>query len=245
MNFKDKETQRKLIGIGVSIAVHGLAIALLLILGLRYPDPPPPELGVEMDLGEFSDIGTDIEHAAEGGEDVSSGEAIPDEEVGELTQDTEEVPLVSKKTENKQKKPKQEPVAKPKENTEPEINQNALFTKGKVKKGSGGDAGVGNGDGKGSGGDGGGSGTSLSLAGRSAKSLGKPSSTSKETGNVVVEIRVNQDGDVVFAKAVLRGTTLLDTNIWRLCEQAAKKSKFTEKPDAPEVQKGTITYIFK
>ncbi|MBQ2303675.1 MAG: energy transducer TonB [Bacteroidales bacterium] len=245
MNFKDKETQRKLIGIGVSIAVHGLAIALLLILGLRYPDPPPPELGVEMDLGEFSDIGADIEHAAEGGEDVSLGETIPDEEVGEVTQDAEDVPLVSKKTENKQKKPKQEPVAKPKENKEPEINQNALFKGGRVKKGSGGDAGEGKGDGKGSGGDGAGSGTSFSLAGRGAKSLGKPSSTSKETGSVVVEIRVNQDGDVVSAKAVLRGTTLLDTNIWRLCEQAARKSKFTANPDAPEVQKGKITYIFK
>ncbi|MEE0962516.1 MAG: energy transducer TonB [Bacteroidales bacterium] len=245
MNFKDKETQRKLIGIGVSIAVHGLAIALLLILGLRYPDPPPPELGVEMDLGEFSDIGTDTEHAAEGGEDVSLGETIPDEEVGEVTQDTEDVPLVSKKTENKQKKSKQEPVAKPKENKEPEINQNALFKGGRVKKGSGGDAGEGKGDGKGSGGDGAGSGTSFSLAGRGAKSLGKPSSTSKETGSVVVEIRVNQDGDVVSAKAVLRGTTLLDTNIWRLCEQAARKSKFTANPDAPEVQKGKITYIFK
>lgn len=245
MNFKDKETQRKLIGIGVSIAVHGLAIALLLILGLRYPDPPPPELGVEMDLGEFSDIGTDTEHAAEGGEDVSLGETIPDEEVGEVTQDTEDVLLVSKKTENKQKKPKQEPVAKPKENKEPEINQNALFKGGRVKKGSGGDSGEGKGDGKGSGGDGAGSGTSFSLAGRGAKSLGKPSSTSKETGSVVVEIRVNQDGDVVSAKAVLRGTTLLDTNIWRLCEQAARKSKFTANPDAPEVQKGKITYIFK
>ena len=245
MNFKDKETQRKLIGIGVSIAVHGLAIALLLILGLRYPDPPPPELGVEMDLGEFSDIGADTEHAAEGGEDVSLGETIPDEEVGEVTQDAEDVPLVSKKTENKQKKPKQEPVAKPKENKEPEINQNALFRGGRVKKGSGEDAGEGKGDGKGSGGDGAGSGTSFSLAGRGAKSLGKPSSTSKETGSVVVEIRVNQDGDVVSAKAVLRGTTLLDTNIWRLCEQAARKSKFTANPDAPEVQKGKITYIFK
>ena len=245
MNFKDKETQRKLIGIGVSIAVHGLAIALLLILGLRYPDPPPPELGVEMDLGEFSDIGADTEHAAEGGEDVSLGETIPDEVVGEVTQDAEDVPLVSKKTENKQKKPKQEPVAKPKENKEPEINQNALFRGGRVKKGSGGDAGEGKGDGKGSGGDGAGSGTSFSLAGRGAKSLGKPSSTSKETGSVVVEIRVNQDGDVVSAKAVLRGTTLLDTNIWRLCEQAAKKSKFAANHDAPEVQKGTITYIFK
>lgn len=245
MNFKDKETQRKLIGIGVSIAVHGLAIALLLILGLRYPDPPPPELGVEMDLGEFSDIGADIEHVAEGGEDISESSELADENSGEVTQDTEDVPLESKKTESKKDKPKQRTEKEKPKDKEPEINQNALFTKGKVKKGSGGAAGEGKGDGKGSGGDGAGSGTSFSLAGRGAKSLGKPSSTSKETGNVVVEIRVNQDGDVVFAKAGQRGTTLWDTNLWRLCEQAARKSKFTANPDAPEVQKGTITYKFQ
>ena len=238
MNFKDKETQRKLIGIGVSIAVHGLAIALLLILGLRYPDPPPPELGVEMDLGEFSDIGTDTEHAAEGGEDVSLGEAIPDEEVGEVTQDAEDVPLVSKKTENKQKKPKQEPVAKPKENKEPEINQNALFKGGRVKKGSGGDAGVGKGDGKGSG-------PFFSLAGRGAKSWRKISSSSEQVGNVVVEIKVDKDGNVIEAKAGQRGTTLWDSNLWRECEEAVRKSKFTANPDAPKVQKGTVTYIFR
>ena len=245
MDIREKDTKRKIIGFAASIAFHGVVVALLLVLGLKYPDPPPPELGVEMDLGEFSDIGTDLEHAAEGGEDVSLGETIPDEEVGEVTQDAEDVPLVSKKTENKQKKPKQEPVAKPKENKEPETNPNALFTKGKVKKGSSGDAGEGKGDGKGSGGDGAGSGTSFSLAGRGAKNLGKPSSSTEKVGNVVVEIKVDKDGNVLEAKAGQRGTTLWDSNLWRLCEQAAKKSQFTKDPNALEVQKGTITYIFR
>lgn len=245
MNFKDKDTKRKLIGIGASIAFHGLVVALLLILGLRYPDPPPPELGVEMDLGEFSDIGADIEHAAEGGEDISESSELADENSGEVTQDTEDVPLESKKTESKKDKPKQRTEKEKPKDKEPEINQNALFKGGRVKKGSGGNAGVGNGDGKGSGGDGGGSGTSFSLAGRGKKSLPEPTATSSENGSIVVEIRVDQEGNVVFAKAVWKGTTLTDTNLWRRCEQAAKKSKFTAKPDAPELQKGTITYIFR
>ena len=235
----------KLIGLIVSIVAHGLLILCLLLMGLRYPDPPPPELGVEMDMGEFSDVGTDSEHAAEGGEDLSSESSYANDDNNELTQQSEDVPLVSKKTPSPTKNKK-----KPKDNVKPQseetkIDQNALFTKGRVKKGSGGSTGVGEGSGKGSGGEGGGSGISFSLAGRGSKSLPGPTATSPENGNIVVEIRVDQEGNVVFAKAVWKGTTLTDTNLWRRCEQAAKKSKFTAKPDAPELQKGTITYIFR
>ncbi|MDY3976940.1 MAG: hypothetical protein SOY91_01275 [Candidatus Onthomorpha sp.] len=235
----------KLIGLIVSIVAHGLLILCLLLMGLRYPDPPPPELGVEMDMGEFSDVGTDSEHAAEGGEDLSSEGSYANDDNNELTQQSEDVPLVSKKTPSPTKNKK-----KPKDNVKPQseetkVDQNALFTKGRVKKGSGGSTGVGEGSGKGSGGEGGGSGISFSLAGRGSKSLPGPTATSPENGNIVVEIRVDQEGNVVFAKAGVRGTTLWDTNLWRRCEQAAKKSKFTAKPDAPELDPGTITYIFR
>lgn len=235
----------KLIGLIVSIVAHGLLILCLLLMGLRYPDPPPPELGVEMDMGEFSDVGTDSEHAAEGGEDLSSESSYANDDNNELTQQSEDVPLTSKKTPSPTKNKK-----KPKDNVKPQseetkIDQNALFTKGRVKKGSGGSTGVGEGSGKGSGGEGGGSGISFSLAGRGSKSLPEPTATSSENGSIVVEIRVDQEGNVVFAKAVWKGTTLTDTNLWRRCEQAAKKSKFTAKPDAPELQPGKITYIFR
>lgn len=235
----------KLIGLIVSIVAHGLLILCLLLMGLRYPDPPPPELGVEMDMGEFSDVGTDSEHAAEGGEDLSSESSYANDDNNELTQQSEDVPLTSKKTPSPTKNKK-----KPKDNVKPQseetkIDQNALFTKGRVKKGSGGSTGVGEGSGKGSGGEGGGSGIAFSLAGRGSKSLPGPTATSPENGNIVVEIRVDQEGNVVFAKAGVRGTTLWDTNLWRRCEQAAKKSKFTAKPDAPELDPGTITYIFR
>ena len=236
----------KLIGLIVSIVAHGLLILCLLLMGLRYPDPPPPELGVEMDMGEFSDVGTDSEHAAEGGEDLSSESSYANDDNNELTQQSEDVPLTSKKTPSPTKNKK-----KPKDNVKPQseetkIDQNALFTKGRVKKGSGGSTGVGEGSGKGSGGEGGGSGISFSLAGRGSKSLPEPTATSSENGSIVVEIRVDQEGNVVSAKAGARGTTLWeDKNLWRLCEQAAKDSKFTAKPDAPELQPGKITYIFR
>lgn len=235
----------KLIGLIVSIVAHGLLVLCLLLMGLRYPDPPPPELGVEMDMGEFSDVGTDLEHAAEGGEDLSSESSYANDDNNELTQQSEDVPLTSKKTPSPTKNKK-----KPKDNVKPQsdetkVDQNALFTKGRVKKGSGGSTGVGEGSGKGSGGEGGGSGTSFSLEGRGSKSLSRPTATSTKNGNIAVEIKVDQEGNVVSAKAGVRGTTLWDTNLFRRCEQAAKKSKFTANPDAPELQKGTITYIFR
>ena len=235
----------KLIGLIVSIVAHGLLILCLLLMGLRYPDPPPPELGVEMDMGEFSDVGTDSEHAAEGGEDLPSESSYANDDNNELTQQSEDVPLTSKKTPSPTKNKK-----KPKDNVKPQseetkIDQNALFTKGRVKKGSGGSTGVGEGSGKGSGGEGGGSGISFSLEGRGSTSLPKPTATSTENGTIVVTIMVDQEGNVVSAKAILRGTTLRDTNLWRRCEQAAKKSKFTANPDAPELQGGKITYIFR
>lgn len=235
----------KLIGLIVSIVAHGLLVLCLLLMGLRYPDPPPPELGVEMDMGEFSDVGTDLEHAAEGGEDLSSESSYANDDNNELTQQSEDVPLTSKKTPSPTKNKK-----KPKDNVKPQsdetkIDQNALFTKGRVNKCSGGSTGVGEGSGKGSGGEGGGSGTSFSLEGRGSKSLSRPTATSTKNGNIAVEIKVDQEGNVVSAKAGVRGTTLWDSNLFRRCEQAAKKSKFTANPDAPELQKGTITYIFR
>ena len=235
----------KLIGLIVSIVAHGLLILCLLLMGLRYPDPPPPELGVEMDMGEFSDVGTDLEHAAEGGEDLSSESSYANDDNNELTQQSEDVPLTSKKTPSPTKNKK-----KPKDNVKPQsdetkVDQNALFTKGRVKKGSGGSTGVGEGSGKGSGGEGGGSGISFFLEGRGSNApLPKPTATATKDGNIAVEIKVDQEGNVVSAKAGVRGTTLWDTNLFRRCEQAAKKSKFTAKPDAPELQKGTITYKF-
>ncbi|MGM9820813.1 MAG: hypothetical protein ACI3Z9_08460 [Candidatus Onthomorpha sp.] len=235
----------KLIGLIVSIVAHGLLVLCLLLMGLRYPDPPPPELGVEMDMGEFSDVGSDLEHAAEGGEDLSSESSYANDDNSELTQQSEDVPLTSKKTPSPTKNKK-----KPKDNVKPQsdetkVDQNALFTKGRVKKGSGGSTGVGEGSGKGSGGEGGGSGISFFLEGRGSDApLPKPTATATKDGNIAVEIKVDQEGNVVSAKAGVRGTTLWDTNLFRRCEQAAKKSKFTAKPDAPELQKGTITYKF-
>lgn len=244
MMNKDTDRKRMLVSIGSTVAFHGLVLAMLLLMGLRYPDPPPAELGVEMAEESLSDIGLDTEHAAEGGEDVSNQSIVSDESDETITQDVEDVPLASRKNERlvNKNKTKQNNV-KQEEQTQ-NIDPNALFQKGKVKKGSGSNQGIGNGSGQGAGGDGKGSGVSFNLGGRGSKDLAKPSSSTSDIGTIVVEIFVNQEGTVVRAKGGVRGTTIFDNNMWRKCEQAARKSKFAADPDAPEEQRGTITYKF-
>lgn len=241
---KDTDRKRMLVSIGSTVAFHGLVLAMLLLMGLRYPDPPPAELGVEMAEESLSDIGLDTEHAAEGGEDVSNQRIVSDESDETVTQDVEDVPLASRKNErtDNKNKTKQNNV-KQKEQTQ-NIDPNALFPKGKVKKDSGSNQGIGNGSGQGAGGDGKGSGVSFNLGGRGSKDLAKPASSTSKKGTIVVDIYVNQEGDVVRAEVKAKGTMIIDANMYRQCEEAAKKSKFAADPNAPEIQWGTITYKF-
>lgn len=112
--------------------------------------------------------------------------------------------------------------------------------------GSGSGSGTGSGSGIGSGtGSGTGSGVdNYSLEGRNPKSLLKPSYNSEDQGKVVVTIWVNKEGKVIKALAGGKGTSTSDQKLWKMAEDAAKRSTFTAKSDAAEEQKGTITYKF-
>lgn len=234
----NEENRRKLISAIITLFVSMIGTGILFVVALPYPDPPPPELGVEMNAEELSDIGNDFDNASEGGEDVSNNVASNNSEEKVVSQDTEEAPISSKNT--KVEKPKKEE----KKPAEPTINQNALFSKGKVKKGNGGSQGISEGSGSGAGGNGDGKGVSFNLGGRGAKELVPPSASNNTPGKIVVEIFVDKEGNVVRAKAGVKGTTISNSNLYRKCEQAARKCKFVADPNAPEEQRGTITYRF-
>ena len=235
----DEQNKRRLISAGVTLLVSLAVLSLLFVFSLPYPDPPPPEYGVEMNAEELSDIGNDIDNASEGGEDVSNNVASNNIEENIVNQDTEDAPISSKRNETvTPKKEEQKPA-------EPAINQNALFSKGKVKQGSGGSQGISEGSGSGAGGNGEGKGVSFNLGGRGKKELVSPTASTPKVGKIVVEILVDKEGNVVQARAILQGTTISDENLKRKCVQAAKKCKFAADSNAPEVQKGTITYRFQ
>ncbi len=84
-------------------------------------------------------------------------------------------------------------------------------------------------------------GNSWSLNGREIiGSLPRPSNDFKQEGRVVVEIRVNANGDVISAKP--KGGNVNDKHTIQLAVDAAKRAKFS-KGNSEVV--GTITYNFK
>lgn len=103
----------------------------------------------------------------------------------------------------------------------------------------------GTGSGTGSGnGSGRGTGVSFSLAGRSQKTLPKPSYPGNEEGIVVVEVSVDKNGRITKAVPGVRGTTSMNTALLEAAKSAALKASFNSSIDAPEIQIGTITYRF-
>ena len=84
------------------------------------------------------------------------------------------------------------------------------------------------------------------LEGRSVKGyLPQPSYGVEKSGTVVVEIIVDNYGNVINATAGAVGTTVTDKNLWKAAEEAARQAKFNTSSTAPAAQKGTITYVFR
>ncbi len=87
-------------------------------------------------------------------------------------------------------------------------------------------------------------GISYSLEGRTPQSLPKPEYNYQAEGIVVVEVTVNQNGNVTKATSGVKGSTTLDNNLLKAAQKAALAAKFDRKPNAAAFQKGTITYHF-
>lgn len=87
-------------------------------------------------------------------------------------------------------------------------------------------------------------GISYDLAGRNFQSLPAPRYDYQGEGKVVVEISVDRSGKVTQANPGAKGSTTLDEYLLNAAKEAALKATFEPKPDAPVIQKGTITYNF-
>ena len=75
--------------------------------------------------------------------------------------------------------------------------------------------------------------------------IAKPAYPVQKEGTVVVTIWVDNYGNVSKAQAGAPGTTTEDGSLWNAAREAALKTHFNVNADAPALQKGTITYIFK
>jgi outer membrane biosynthesis protein TonB len=93
-------------------------------------------------------------------------------------------------------------------------------------------------------GPGSGDGTSYDLRGRTWRQRPLVFDNSQKTGKVVVAIRVDKAGNVIYAKYQQKGSTTTDAQLIRLAEQGALKAKFNADPTADEEQFGSITFKF-
>ncbi|MEI6764777.1 MAG: hypothetical protein WCM76_03990 [Bacteroidota bacterium] len=258
--------QRKynIIAVVGTMLVHSLLFLLCYFIFFYTPIPPWPEggggggLGIEVNLGTsetgFGDIQTD---------NISMPDFTPSSSNNNvLTQDNDATSAINESKDNNNKDINQAAIYKGKKDGgsqgekggtgdqgKKDGNKNSSNYNGKGTGGTGGGTGGGNGTGNGPGdgpgdGPGKGKGVSFSLNGRSVKSLPKPVYNSKEEGTVVVSIWVDKKGKVTKAVAGGRGTTTTNTSLWKLATDAALKATFDVKADAPEEQKGTITYNF-
>ena len=75
--------------------------------------------------------------------------------------------------------------------------------------------------------------------------LPRPDYAVQAEGKVVVDIWVDNYGNVTKAIAGGQGTTVTNNALWAAARAAAMKAHFNQSADAPALQQGTITYIFK
>lgn len=252
--------ENKYRGIIGTVLFHLLILSLLIFMGLSTPLPLPEEEGVEVNLGTDT-RGTGTIQPEETRASAPESSASPTESSSEeniSTQVAEEAPVIEDKG---KEKPKTVPAqTQPKENKpvedKPKVNPDAMY-KGKSKQtgeqanqgetGEDGDQGMPQGTPDASnyiGPGGQGDGLSYSLSGRSPKYLPKPSSTFSENGTVVVQITVDKYGKVIKAIAIDKGSNTTNATLRRLAVEAAGKAIFNVNLNAPEEQKGTITYHF-
>jgi len=69
--------------------------------------------------------------------------------------------------------------------------------------------------------------------------------TYSRSGKIVVELHVDRKGNVISARAGAKGTTVNDEKLLQECQNAVLKAKFSPAANAPEIQAGYMTFVFK
>jgi TonB family protein len=269
-----KQTKQKVdyrAAIGTAI-FHGLLLLWFIFFGLTTPLPLPEEEGVLVTLGyQNQGMGTSQPFTASPPARTQPSQPASDPE-SVATQNTEEtvsLPPARQQVQQTQPRPESQPrsTVQPSpepqpiaqqttpEPPQPQVDPRALFpgsdSRNTNQQSQGETNQAGNqGDPGGSvvsdhfSGAGQGVGVEWSLGLGRPNQLPKPDYTVLEQGRVVVEIVVNRNGVVTRARAGARGSTTTNQTLYRLAEEAALKARFEIPANAPEEQRGTITYNF-
>ncbi|HSP83283.1 MAG TPA: hypothetical protein VLN72_06095 [Gillisia sp.] len=269
MSFLDTKHEKK--SFTITVILHVLLIVLLLFLGLKYLDPPP-ESGIAINFGN-SEVGSGDVQPTEPVKSapqpttnpvVSQPKPVVEEVV---TQESVEAPVIEKKTvkkpvvtekpvEPKKVEPAKQPDPTPSKSTTDALSSilngpksNGTATGGEGNDQAAGDKGSPDGDpsassyyGNGMGLDGDGN---YRLGGRRALNKERIVQDCNESGLVVVQIEVNQNGQVTKATPGIKGTTNSAACLLDPARRAALATRFNSDSKAPARQVGTIVYNFK
>lgn len=254
--LQDRERQKKksrVTGITLTVSMHIVLGTGCSLAGLTYLDPPPPEQ--EQILIEFEDIEISKPKQVLDGTNPRAEVLDPTEDIN-LVQRSEALHEGSKSNEAREAEVDDfGDVETPEAKREKEINRKALFpaANNNTKKDTlapqtsrepDNEQKAGHAQGNTRTGETSGE-PNAKLTGRSVNgTLPRPSYPVQESGIVVVEIWVDNYGTV--QKAIVgEGTTVSDKTLWQAARKAALGAHFNMSSEAPALQKGTITYIFK
>jgi len=250
---QQRERTSSVIGIALAVAVHVLACVLCVFTGFKYLYPPPPETTFLLDFSEEPE-----EHYRQHFRGIQpQTEEIDRTKPVELVQRSESAyQTTAKNNLTPATKPddfgdvetpavEQEKALDPraafpgmsKKDTSLSAPHGAREAGASFKAGQpGGNTDAGKTEGS----------ANAHLEGRGTEgSLPRPSYNVQESGTVVVTIWVDNYGKVVKAQAGADGTTVTDKALWAAARNAAMGTRFKQKMDAPAMQQGTITYVFK
>lgn len=255
--LRERERQEKksrVTGATLTVVMHIALLVCCFLTGFTYLDPPPPEQ--EQILIEFDE--PEIQKPRQTWNGTSPRVSVPDP--------SKDINLVQRsEAQNEGTKSNEAPEATvddfgdvdvPEPKREKEIDRRALFTAADnktqkdtlaaqtarkvsdaLKAGHAqGNTRIGETSGE----------PNAKLAGRSLDgTLPRPTYGVQKDGIVVVEIWVDNYGTVQKAVAGAEGTTVTDKTLWQAARKAALGAHFNRSADAPALQKGTITYIFR
>ena len=258
------EKKNKRNGIIGTLLFHALLLISFLFMGLTYRIPPPPEEGISINFGFEEEGSNEIrpeDNSLESNpiiEEVLKESVEVEQEI--ITQETVETEVIEKPKETKKEivepiEPEEKIEEVIIEEPEPVVNTKALYTGSKKKeKQSDGNRKISANQGsiegdinsnKYEGGGIGVDGEAYQLLGRSVSFKAKPIYKVQLEGKVVVDITVDQLGNVVNAIAGVKGSTTLNSELLKRAKEAALKTKFSAKESAPTRQQGKIIYNFR
>ena len=247
-----QETRSRVSGGALTVIIHGVLIAFFYVGGFTYLDPPPPER--EPIMIDFEEM--EVKKPEQKRDGTRPRAEEPSKEIN-LVQQSEAQNIGTKANEAPEATVGDKgDVEVPEPPRKKEINRRALFSAADnktekdtlaaqtareisdaLKAGHAlGNTKTGETSGE----------PKANLKGRTLNGvLPRPTYNVQSSGTVVVDIWVDNYGTVQKAVAGAEGTTVTDKDLWNAARIAAMRASFNMSADAPAMQKGTITYIFK